>query len=157
MKQQCPLLNVWLTWLAIPALGLAVGYAAGWAGGALVVLAAIAAQVVYLRVFPAISRPLGYGSVADAPAATDPAPAAPAEVVLYTANLCPFCPLMRRRLAALAGTMGFTLREIDVTFRPAIVRAKGLRAVPVVEADGRLLHGNATSAKLAAFLAGRGS
>jgi hypothetical protein len=36
-----------------------------------------------------------------------------------------------------------------VTFRPEIVRSKGLRSVPVLEADGRLLTGNATSAQTA--------
>jgi len=33
-----------------------------------------------------------------------------------------------------------------------VIRAKGLRSVPVVEANGRLLVGNATSAQLADFL-----
>jgi glutaredoxin len=47
----------------------------------------------------------------------------------------------------------FQLREIDVTFRPDIVRAKGLRSVPVIEANGQVLVGNATSARIAEFLA----
>jgi hypothetical protein len=33
-----------------------------------------------------------------------------------------------------------------------VVRANGLRSVPVVEADGRLLVGNSTSAQLTDFL-----
>jgi hypothetical protein len=33
-----------------------------------------------------------------------------------------------------------------------VIRAKGLRSVPAVEANGRLLVGNATSAQLADFL-----
>jgi hypothetical protein len=39
-----------------------------------------------------------------------------------------------------------------VTFRPDIVRAKGLSSVPVLEANGQVLAGNATSAQIAAFL-----
>jgi len=48
------------------------------------------------------------------------------------------------------------VREIDVTFRPKIVRAKGLRSVSVLEANGRILVGNATSAQIAEFLKNAG-
>jgi glutaredoxin len=48
--------------------------------------------------------------------------------------------------------LGFDLQEVDVTFRPQIVSEKGFRSVPVIEAGGRFLVGNATSAELAAFL-----
>jgi hypothetical protein len=41
---------------------------------------------------------------------------------------------------------------VDVTFRPQVVRAKGLRSVPVLEANGLLLSGNATSAQIVEFL-----
>ncbi len=47
----------------------------------------------------------------------------------------------------------FELEEIDITFRPQIVMQKGLRSVPVIEADGRFWVGNATSAQLLEFLA----
>jgi glutaredoxin len=73
-------------------------------------------------------------------------------VVLYTANVCPFCPIVRRRLTELQRRMGFELEEVDVTFRLELIRAKGLRSVPVVEADGRTLIGNATSEALAALV-----
>jgi hypothetical protein len=36
--------------------------------------------------------------------------------------------------------------------RPEIIRAKGLRSVPVMEVDGRLLVGNATSKQMAEFI-----
>jgi hypothetical protein len=47
---------------------------------------------------------------------------------------------------------GFEVEDIDVTFRPEIIRSKGLRSVPVLEANGRVLVGNATSARIAEFL-----
>jgi glutaredoxin len=90
--------------------------------------------------------------VADTAAApTAPSKPLPA-VTLYTASVCPFCPIIRRRLAELQRQHAFEVREIDITFRPEIVRAKGLRSVPVLEANGRLLVGNATSAQIAEFL-----
>jgi glutaredoxin len=73
-------------------------------------------------------------------------------VTLYTANVCPFCPIVKRRLTELQRHSPFDLDEVDVTFRPEIVRAKGLRSVPVIEANGRLLVGNATSAQIVDFL-----
>ena len=73
-------------------------------------------------------------------------------MILYTANLCPFCPIIRQRLAALRATLAFDLEEVDVTFRPGLVMRKGLRSVPVLEAGGRYLVGNATTAELLAFL-----
>ena len=74
------------------------------------------------------------------------------KVTLYTANVCPFCPIVRRRLADLRRMGPFEVEEIDVTFRPEIIRAKRLRSVPVLEANGRLLAGNATSAQIVEFL-----
>jgi len=87
-------------------------------------------------------------------AAADPAPlAVPGpHVTLYTANVCPFCPIIKRRLAELQRQHRFAIEEVDVTFRPEIVRAKGLRSVPVLEANGRRLVGNATSAQITEFL-----
>ena len=99
---------------------------------------------------------MGYGSVGDVPATT---PAvlplgARTRVIFYTANLCPSCPIVRRRLVALQQQLGFEIDEVDVTFRPTIIRAKGLKSVPVIEANGQLLVGNATSQQIAAFVAG---
>ena len=59
---------------------------------------------------------------------------------------------MKRRLAELGRHSQFEVEEVDVTFRPDVIRAKGLRSVPVVEANGRVLVGNATSEQLAEFL-----
>jgi glutaredoxin len=154
MKQQCTLLNVWLTWLGVPALALLVGLYRGWTAALVVVAVAVVAELLYLRFFPVLSASLGYGSVADEPADSTGA-AVHEKIVLYTANVCPFCPIVRRRLERLREQLGFTLEEVDVTFRPGVVRSKGLKSVPVVEARGELLRGNATTAELAAFITGR--
>ncbi len=99
------------------------------------------------------SRFLGYGGVEDVAASSMPGPAVPLpRVTFYTASACPFCPLVRDRLAGLQKTLGFEMEEVDVTFRPDLIRAKGLRSVPVVEAGAEILVGNATSQQLAAFL-----
>lgn len=49
--------------------------------------------------------------------------------------------------------MGFQLREIDVTFRPDVLVARGIKALPVIEIGDSRRVGNATSEKLAAFIA----
>jgi glutaredoxin len=95
---------------------------------------------------------MGYGSVADVPDDHAPAKTVLPAVTLYTASVCPFCPIVRRRLDDLQRRYGFEVREVDVTFRPQVVRAKGLRSVPVLEANGLLLSGNATSAQIVEFL-----
>ena len=96
---------------------------------------------------------MGYGSVADVPARPAPEPAGQLpRVTLYTANVCPFCPILKRRLAELQRHSPFEVEDVDVTFRPDVLRARGLRSVPVVEANGRLLVGKATSAQPADFL-----
>jgi glutaredoxin len=152
MKQRCYLAAVWLTWLGLPLLALVIGVRAGWMAAIVVLLVGVVAQVAYIRWFPHVSRWVGYGSVADA--AADPASMPPRlpPVTLYTANVCPFCPIVKRRLAELRRHSDFELKEVDVTFRPDVIRAKGVRSVPVVEANGRLLVGNATSEQLAQFL-----
>jgi hypothetical protein len=60
---------------------------------------------------------------------------------------------VRQRLDDLQRDHRFEVDEVDVTFRPEVIRAKGIRSVPVLESEGRLLVGNATSAQIAAFLA----
>ncbi len=153
MQQRCYLWAVWLTWLGLPLLALLVGLRIGWLTAGFVLLVGVVGQMVYIRWFPSISRWIGYGSVADVPATSAPALAGSSpHVVLYTANVCPFCPIVKRRLTDLQQRMGFELEELDVTFRPEIIRAKGLRSVPVVEANGRMLVGNATSEQLAELL-----
>ena len=105
---------------------------------------------LYVRFFPSISRSMGYGSVADQPA-KDVQPSS-AAVLLYTGLGCPFCPLVRRRLIELQVKMGFDLKEIDITFKPDLMIAKGIRALPVVEVGKSHWIGNATSKQLAAFI-----
>ena len=157
MEQRCYLAAVWLTWLGLPLLAVLVGLRLGLVAALFVLAVGIVGQVLYLRWFAYISRWIGYGSVADTPA--DPAAMAGQlpRVTLYTANVCPFCPIIRRRLAELQRQNPFDVQEVDVTFRPEVIRAKGLRSVPVLEANGRLLVGNATTAQIAEFLKGAAS
>ena len=152
MEQRCHLAMVWLTWLGLPLLAALVGLRTGVVAGLAVLAVGVVAQVLYVRWFPSISRLMGYGSVADTLAAAVPTNGMLQGVTLYTASVCPFCPIIRRRLAELQRQSSFELQEIDVTFRPEIVRAKGLRSVPVLEANGQLLVGNATSAQISEFL-----
>lgn len=154
MKQQCYLINVWFTWLGIPAMAIAMGMVAGWWACPAILLAGYIAQTSYIRVFPKMSRWLGYGSVEDISAGPPKRSMAGTQVILYTANVCPFCPLVRQRLGELQRSLGFDLAEVDITFQPALIKAKGVRSVPVIEAGGRLWVGNATSAQLASFLTG---
>ncbi|MCX6539758.1 MAG: glutaredoxin family protein [Acidobacteria bacterium] len=152
MEQRCYLSAIWLTWLGLPLLAVVVGLRVGLVTAVAVLVVGIVAQVLYLRWFPQMSRWMGYGSVADTP--PDPArmPTELPRVTFYTANVCPFCPIIKRRLAELQRQWPFEVEEVDVTFRPEIIRAKGLRSVPVLEANHRLLVGNATSAQIAEFL-----
>lgn len=155
MKQQCYLANVWFTWLGLPLLAVGMGvYKAWWAGG-FVLIAGVFAQYLYILIFPRVSHWLGYGSVADEPAPAPPvARTSVSKVTLYTANVCPFCPIVRQRLAELKKEMNFVYEEVDITFRPELIRAKGFRSVPVIESDGRFWVGNATTAQLVGFLNG---
>ncbi len=152
MEQRCHLAAVWLTWLGLPLMALVFGLRVGLAAGVVVLVVGIVGQIVYIRWFPYFSRWIGYGSVADTAPGSAPTPTALPPVTLYTANVCPFCPIIRRRLTELQRAYRFEVHEVDVTFRPDLIRAKGLRSVPVLEAGGRLLVGNVTSAQIADFL-----
>ena len=152
MQQRCHLGMIWLTWLGVPLLAVLAGARVGVAAAVLVLAVGATAQWAYIKVFPAISRWMGYGSVADTPAAPAASAAPLPRATLYTASVCPFCPIVKRRLAALQRDSPFELEEVDVTFRPEVVRTKGLRSVPALEANGRFLVGNATSADILAFL-----
>ncbi len=107
---------------------------------------------LYVRYFPSVSRYLGYGSVVDAPAQT--LGETRCTVTFYTGVGCPFCPLVRSRLLDLQVKMKFTLKEIDVTLKPDLLIAKGIRALPVVEVGSTQWVGNATSLQLADFIVG---
>jgi glutaredoxin len=165
MEQRFHIGMIWLTWIGVPLLavlaglrtGLVAGFLLGIVAGLGVLGIGIVAQVLYLRWFPHLSGWMGYGSVADTAAESGPLANPAPHVTLYTASVCPFCPIMRRRLAELQRHNRFEVQEIDVTFRPEIVRAKGLRSVPVLEANGQFLVGNATSAQIAQFLSVSGT
>jgi glutaredoxin len=152
MKQQCYLANVWVTWLGLPLLAIAMGVYIGWWAGVFVLICGVFAQVAYIRIFPRVSQWLGYGSVEDEKAAVRAEGKNLSKVTLYTANICPFCPIVKERLSKLQKEMNFALEEVDITFRPEIIKAKGFRSVPVIEADGRYWVGNATTAQLVTFL-----
>src|SRR5574341_1675057 len=152
MKQQCYLANVWLTWVGVPVVAILTGLKTNWLGGFVVMAVGMVALIAYVYWFPRLSRWVGYGSVADQPAKKTETTFAALTVTIYTASVCPFCPLVRKRLLDLKAELGFHLREIDVTFRLDLILSKGLKAVPVVEANGRYRTGNATSAELLAFL-----
>ena len=142
---------IYLTW-AMYAGGLVYF---GWRGRwvlALVWLAGVPLfEWLYIRKFPSLSRSMGYGPIVDEGAG--PAGNAPANMVLYTALGCPFCPLIEQRLEDLRKQMGFTLEKINVTLRPDLLAAKGIRSVPVVEAGARLLFGLVTTKELAEAIA----
>ena len=152
MKQQCYLWSVWFTWLGLPALAIGMGVVAGWLAGVFVLIVGVFGQIYYIKIFPRVSRWLGYGSVEDVPASSATEKQTESRVTIYTASVCPFCPIVKRRLVELQHSLGFELVEVDITFHPALVMEKGIRSVPVIETDGRYQIGNATSAQLLAFL-----
>lgn len=151
MKQQCYLWSVWLTWIGLPMLIIVSGITQGVVVAALILIVGVLGQVLYIRVFPRVSRWLGYGSVEDVAVEPPPQSRTASPVTLYTANVCPFCPIVRRRIQELQHKLGFDLNEVDVTFQPRLVREKGIRSVPVIEMNGRYWVGNATSAQLLTF------
>lgn len=150
-KQQCPMPAIYLNWLllAVGAAFFLIRY--GWAA-ALAWTAAVPLSLWgYVRIFPRVSAALGYGRIVDEPAG--PALSSAADrVTLYTAMGCPFCSIMRDRLRVLSGEWGFELEEIDVTAHPNLQRAREIRAVPVVEVEGRVHVGAATTRQLAALI-----
>ncbi|MCZ7568273.1 MAG: hypothetical protein M5U01_06775 [Ardenticatenaceae bacterium] len=48
--------------------------------------------------------------------------------------------------------MGFDVEEVDLTLKPDLLVAKGIRAVPVVAAGEQRLVGHATSEQRAALI-----
>lgn len=160
VKQQCNMAFIYLSW---------GGYLGGlayfvtqrnWSVAVSWLILVPLAQWGYIRIFPKVSRYLGYGRVDDKRTTSiedggaGVAAKIPAQVTFYSALGCPFCPLVKRRLLRLQAEMGFALQEVDVTLRPDLLLGKGLRAVPVVEAGGRHLVGHATTEQLADFIAG---
>jgi glutaredoxin len=151
MKQQCHISFVYGSWLILAA-GFFIYIFMGnivqavlWAGFVALFL------WLYIRYFPSFAHSMGYGSVADEPARD--IRHSSGKVYFYTGLGCPFCPIVRRRLIDLKGSMGFELIETDVTLKPELVIAKGIRALPVVEIGGVQWVGNATSQQLSEFIA----
>jgi len=152
VKQQCYLAMIYLNWVVLAG-GLGFFLLKGHYVLAMLWLGLIPlAMWVYVHIFPSISQMMGYGQIEDRPA--QGLKHVPAKVTLYTALGCPFCPVVKRRLIALREQMEFSLEEVDVTLKPGLLMAKGIRAVPVVEAGERLLTGNATSEQLAELISG---
>jgi glutaredoxin len=152
MKQECKLVMIWFTWLGLPALAIIMGIMQGWLAAVFILIIGVFAQVIYIKVFPKISGWLGYGSVEDVAADSAQKIKVSSKVMLYTANVCPFCPIVKQRLIELQRNLEFQLEEVDITFKPNLIKEKGFRSVPVIEKDGKYLIGNATSAQLIAFL-----
>jgi len=152
VKQQCYLAMIYLNWIVLAGV-LGFFIFKGFYVLALAWLALLPlAMWAYIRVFPSLSQFMGYGRVDDQPAQR--LGRVPTKVTLYTALGCPFCPVVKRRLMALREQMEFSLEEVDVTLDPGLLIAKGIRAVPVVEAGDRRLAGNATSEQLAELISG---
>ena len=152
LPQECPLLFLYLTWalylaglIAFPIRGELL-LAGAW------LVAFPLALWGYVRVFPRISQLLGYGRVDDV-AASD-TPQLKQTVTMYSSLGCPFCPLVEGRLRELEKKMGFELRYVDVTLKPALALGKKIRSVPVVEVGDRRLVGHATTQELAKLIAG---
>ncbi|HKR26390.1 MAG TPA: glutaredoxin family protein [Acidobacteriaceae bacterium] len=153
MKQQCHLAMIWLSWVVYIGGAAAALWFHNWILAGLLIIFAPLAQWQYIRRFPAISGAMGYGSVTDAPAPAQEPKAPHQQVTLYTAMGCPFCPLIEQRLERVQAKLDFSLEKIDVTLRPDLLIAKGLRAVPAVEAHGEIRTGLLTSEQIAEFLA----
>jgi len=155
MKQECRLFSIRAMWMAILIVVPMLAATRGWPAAVFVVMVGVLVQIGYVRNFRHVSQWLGFGSVEDVRSAHHAASVnAIPHVTLYTAVGCPFCPLVRQRLHDLQQELWFAVDERDVTFRPAKLRDRGIRSVPVVEVNGRFLVGNATSDALVTFLTG---
>lgn len=156
-KQQCTLPHLYVAVVLF-----AVLYAGGvvflafkndWPALVLWLVLLPGARWASLRLSPFTSKWRGQGSVADKlPAGV--VNEAHVEVVFYSHNGCPFCPIVKRRLEALQSEMTFTLTKIDLTFKPQVAASKGIQSVPLVEVGKDRLFGNATTEQLAQFIAG---
>ncbi len=152
MKQECNLGMVWLTWFGLPVLAIVMGILQGWWASAFILIVGVFAQIFYIKLFTRLSKLLGYGSVNDVAVESTQKLKTLSIVTLYTANVCPFCPIVKQRLIELQRDLEFKLKEIDITFKPSLIKEKGFRSVPVIELDGDYWVGNATSAQLLSFI-----
>lgn len=149
-NQQCNVSGLIVSWLGYLGALLYLVYERRWMSGAAFAVLIPSLRWALFHYFPGLSRFLGYGRVDDQlPAAASTARVA---VRFYRFFSCPFCPIVLRRLEALQQVMDFTLETIDLTLKPQIVVAKGIRSVPVVEVGDKRLVGNLTTAQLAEFI-----
>ena len=153
-KQQCSMSAIYVNWAILAAGAAFLFFRSGWPAALGWTVAVPLFLWGYVRVFPRLSARLGYGEVGDVPAPPPASPVGKRTVTLYTALGCPFCPILSERLRLLRGEWGFELEEIDVTAHPELQRAREIRAVPVVEVDGRLHVGAATTRQLADLILG---
>lgn len=149
-NQQCSVTSLYRIGLCYAAGLLILGVLTNWIGLALWSVLVPAGKFAQIRFFPRFARFTPYGNVADSlPASVQ---RAPVNVTFYHALGCPFCPIVLERLQALQKQMGFTLERVDVTFKPQLLAAQGIRSVPVVSVGRNTLVGNATSAQLASLI-----
>jgi len=153
MKQQCHVSTVYLSWIVYGGGLIAAAWLGAWAFAAAWLIAGPVFQWLYIRNFPKFSAAMGYGRIEDEPAGSEHA--APAQIILYTALGCPFCPVMDQRLEDLRARLGFSLTKVDVTLRPDLLASKNIRSVPAVEIGDRIFTGLVTSKQLAEALVGR--
>jgi hypothetical protein len=151
MKQQCYMASIYGSWLII--IAIFVFYISRGHFLEAVLLPFLVAYFLwlYVKYFPKLSKVMGYGSVNDQVA--ENVQRSEVTVHFYIGIGCPFCPIVKRRLNELQQRIGFTLIEQDVTLKPDILIAKGIRALPVIEIGNVRLVGNATSQQLSQFIA----
>src|ERR1017187_1794612 len=130
MKHQCHMSVIYLSW-ALSLGGIAfLLWRSLWVMAVALAVAIPAGEWIYIRKFRVAAPVLGYGSISDDLAAATKT--GPVKVTLYTAVGCPFCPLIEERLVNLKKQAGFDLEVLDVTLRPHLLVAKGIRSVPKI-------------------------
>jgi glutaredoxin len=151
MKQQCYLASIYGSWLFV--IAIFVFYVSRGHYLEAIILPFFVAYFLwlYVKYFPKLSQLMGYGSVNDQ--AAEDVQRSAVTVYFYSGVGCPFCPLVKKRLVELQRRIGFALVEQDVTLKPDVLIAKGIRALPVIEIGNARWVGNATSQQLAQFIA----
>ena len=155
MKQACTVSSLYVSGATVailyPAVLVFLAYTSRWPAFVLWLVIVPCLKWASVRFFPRISKWRGYGSVEDKlPTRMEKAGV---EVTFYSLLGCPFCPIVAQRLDALQKEMNFSLAKIDLTLKPQLAAAKGIRSVPVVEVGKDRLVGNATSEQLAKLIA----
>jgi glutaredoxin len=150
MKQQCYMASIYGSWLIIIAIFVFYISRGHYLEAVLLPFFVAYFLWLYVKYFPKLSKVMGYGSVDDLVA--ENVRRSDISVHFYSGIGCPFCPIVKRRLLELQQRIGFTLVEQDVTLKPDILIAKGIRALPVIEIGNARWVGNATSQQLARLI-----